>query len=154
MSSTTRPQIGGIHHLKLPVTDVARSVEWYTEVMGGKRRPELDHVADGKLYAVILDVPGLPCHLEIRHDPQGAGGCQGFDPIVYRVLDRPALEDWAAFLDTHEVEHSPVLRGLIGWLMVFFDPDGISVRLYTDESHAFDLAGADVNSPWLARHRS
>jgi catechol 2,3-dioxygenase-like lactoylglutathione lyase family enzyme len=58
MSLPTRPEIGGIHHLKLPVTDLERSVRWYSDVLGARRLTELDHRRpDGALFAVILDVP-------------------------------------------------------------------------------------------------
>jgi hypothetical protein len=64
------PRLSGIHHLKVPVTDVERSARWYSQMLSGTRRPELDHrSADGQLYAIILEIPGLPCPLELRHDP-------------------------------------------------------------------------------------
>lgn len=61
MSSFANPAHGGIHHLELPVTDLARSTDWYRAVLGARRLPDLDHRrGDGTLFAVILDVPGSP----------------------------------------------------------------------------------------------
>ena len=34
MSATDPPVLAGIHHLKLPVTDLARSLEWYRSRLG------------------------------------------------------------------------------------------------------------------------
>ena len=34
MSAADAPVLAGIHHLKLPVTDLARSLEWYSSRLG------------------------------------------------------------------------------------------------------------------------
>src|SRR5690348_4158693 len=34
MSAADAPVLAGIHHLKLPVTDLARSLEWYRSRLG------------------------------------------------------------------------------------------------------------------------
>ena len=55
------PPLQGIHHLKLAVTDLDRSLHFYEASLGAKRIPQADHKreSDGSLYAYILDVPNL-----------------------------------------------------------------------------------------------
>jgi hypothetical protein len=33
--------------------------------------------------------------------------------------------------------------------LVFRDPDGLAIRLYTEEEHEWDATGAHPDSPWL-----
>jgi catechol 2,3-dioxygenase-like lactoylglutathione lyase family enzyme len=66
------PPLQGIHHLKLAVTDLQRSLRFYETLFGAKRIPRADHKheSDGSLYAFILDVPNLGTKLELRLHPE------------------------------------------------------------------------------------
>jgi catechol 2,3-dioxygenase-like lactoylglutathione lyase family enzyme len=69
VNTPQNPAHSGIHHIKLPVTDLERSAAFYGVVLGARRVTELDHRRpDGTLFAVILDVPGLAGRLELRLD--------------------------------------------------------------------------------------
>jgi catechol 2,3-dioxygenase-like lactoylglutathione lyase family enzyme len=139
----------GIHHLKFPVADLERSLAFYMRALGARRIEAWDHRhADGTLYAVILDVPGLGTHLELRLDPIQAARQAGFDPVTLAVPDRSALAAWIAHLDAAGIAHSPVLVAIQAWLVVFADPDGRRLRLYTQETHGRELP-PDEGSPWL-----
>jgi catechol 2,3-dioxygenase-like lactoylglutathione lyase family enzyme len=144
------PSLDGIHHLKIPVCDLARSVAWYELVLGARRQSQFDHHArSGEAYAAILDVPGLSFPVELCTAPHNARATAGFDPISFAIGDRADLQAWIAHLDRLGVDHSPQLRGVIGWLLVLRDPDGLAIRLYTREQHEFDEENADVASPWV-----
>ncbi|WP_267427104.1 VOC family protein [Methylobacterium sp. GC_Met_2] len=145
-----KPALHGIHHLKFPVVDLDRSLAFYERALGAVRVEAWDHrQADGSLYAVILDVPGLGTHLELRLNPDQAERQSGFDPVTLAVRDRSALVDWTAHLDSEGIERSPVLISIQAWLVVFADPDGRRLRLYTQETHGPELA-PDETSPWIA----
>jgi catechol 2,3-dioxygenase-like lactoylglutathione lyase family enzyme len=146
----TTPTIGGIHHLKLPVSDLAVSLAFYERVFGARRIPEADHRRqdDGSLYAYILIVPGLGTLLELRLHPVRARAHAGFDPIILSVADRAALQVWSDHLDALAIPHSPVITAIQAWLMVIEDPDGHRLRLYTDEKHGPEHA-PDEDSPWI-----
>ena len=49
------PALAGVHHLKLPVTDLARSREWYHSRLGYELRAEM--VEQGQLMGLALGHP-------------------------------------------------------------------------------------------------
>jgi hypothetical protein len=85
------------------------------------------------------EVPGLgDTMLTLRVNPRAAEGCAGFDPVSFGVRDREHVEAWAAHLDDLGVRHSPVIDASIGWLLVFDDPDGLQLHLYSWARHGLD----------------
>jgi catechol 2,3-dioxygenase-like lactoylglutathione lyase family enzyme len=144
------PTIAGIHHTKVPVSDLERSLRWYEQVFDARHQPELDHATNGDVWASVLHVPGLAFPLMLIVTPKKAAAMSGFDPANYSIESRAELQEWIQHLDVVGIEHSSELRGYIGWLLVFRDPDGLAIRLYTKERHPFGEENADVDSPWVA----
>lgn len=144
------PPLQGIHHLKLAVTDLDRSLHFYETSLGAKRIPQADHKreSDGALYAYILDVPNLGSKLELRLNPVQAQKHRHFDPVTIAVKDRAALEQWQSYLDEQKIPHSPILKAIQAWLIVTEDPDGNRLRLYTLETHGHDIK-PDEDDAWL-----
>jgi catechol 2,3-dioxygenase-like lactoylglutathione lyase family enzyme len=135
------PALAGLHHLKFAVSDLDASLAFYEAALGARRIAAFDHRRhDGTVYAVILDVPGLGTYLELRQDRDAAAAQAGFDPVTFAVRTRSDLDLWASHLDRRGIEHSPTLTGLLGWLLVFDDPDGRRLRFYTREVHGPELA--------------
>jgi catechol 2,3-dioxygenase-like lactoylglutathione lyase family enzyme len=132
------PVLAGVHHIKLPVTDLARSVDWYAKVFGfavSMEFPDADRVVRG----VAGEVPGLGrTQLTLRENRTAAEGSAGFDPVSFAVDGRADIEAWAAHLDTLGIGHSPVIEASVGWLLVFDDPDGIALHLYSWAGHGLD----------------
>ncbi|MEU9005481.1 antibiotic biosynthesis monooxygenase [Streptomyces sp. NPDC048551] len=150
-SATPAPIPAGIHHVKLPVTDLERSARWYGAVLGARRLTELDHRRpDGTLFAVILDVPGLGTRLELRLDPSTSTALEGYDFLTLAVEDRSALDRWITHLDALDILHSPPVVALAGWLLVVPDPDGQRLRFYTTTHHGLDASRVEYDSPWLS----
>ncbi|MPZ00135.1 MAG: VOC family protein [Actinophytocola sp.] len=132
------PQLAGIHHVKIPVTDLPRSLAWYQRVFGFRATHEFPE-ADGVIRGVAGVLPGLgDTMVAFRVNTDAAAGCKGFDPVGFAVADRADLVAWAAHLDTLNVPHSPVIEASIGWLLVFNDPDGLEMHLYTWARHGID----------------
>jgi len=134
---TTR-ELAGVHHVKIPVTDLARSLDWYRQVFG--LRPTMAFPeADGVVRGFVGEVPGLtPVALAFRVNPEAAAGNRGFDPVSFGVGTREDLETWVLHLDDLGIKHSPVIEASIGWLLVFDDPDGLTLHLYTWAEHGID----------------
>ena len=53
-----------------------------------------------------------------------------FDPVVFAVDDRGAVDAWAAHLSELGVPNQ-VVEATIGWMVLFHDPDGLEFRLYS-----------------------
>ena len=134
---TTR-ELAGIHHVKIPVTDLARSLHWYHQVFG--LRPTMEfRDADGVVRGFVGEIPGLsPALATFRVNPAAVEGNRGFDPVSFAVRTRDDLETWARHLDSLDVKHSPVIEASAGWLLVFDDPDGLTLHLYTWAEHGID----------------
>lgn len=146
----SQPSLVGIHHLKFAVSDLDVSLDWWERAFGGKRQVHWDHaLPDGRIFAYMMLVPGLDAPVELRLAP-GSAEVAGFDSIVFAVETMADLEEWAAHLRSVGIDNSGVIRGFIGWLLVAHDPDGNSLRLYSNETHPWDAAGADIDNPWVA----
>lgn len=144
-----RPEFLSIHHLKFAVSDLDRSLTFYSRILGARRLTELDHVtADGQLFALILEVPKLGAALQLRLSAEHAAKQKGFDPLTLAVEGRADLQKWVEYLDTEQVAHSPILTAYVGWLLAFEDPDGRRIRLYTHERHGPELTPS-TDARWL-----
>jgi catechol 2,3-dioxygenase-like lactoylglutathione lyase family enzyme len=131
-------ELAGIHHVKIPVTDLSRSLRWYREVFG--LRPTVEfRDADGVVRGLSGEMPGLgPTLAALRVNPAAVEGSRGFDPVSFAVRTRDDLAAWAAHLDSLEVKRSPLIEASLGWLLVFDDPDGLTLHLYTWAEHGID----------------
>jgi catechol 2,3-dioxygenase-like lactoylglutathione lyase family enzyme len=122
--------VSGIHHVKLPVSDVAASRAWYERVLGFA--VEIEFVEDGVVRGVALGRDGVA--LALRHDPERAKALSGFDVLALLVPAREQVGDWKARLDEAGEPHGGIVTGHGGGsvLVGLHDPDGIEIRLYAD----------------------
>lgn len=124
------PRLDGIHHLKLPVADVQRSLTWYRRHLGYE--PLMEFVEDGVLMGIALRHPDGGPDLALRHDPQRAAAAAGFDYFAIGVPGKDAIDALAAHLTESGVRHAGVDRTPVGWVLRgTVDPDGHDVRFYT-----------------------
>ncbi|MFI9592819.1 VOC family protein [Nonomuraea sp. NPDC052265] len=122
--------LNGFHHVKLPVSNVHKSLEWYRRVLG--LRVAIEFVEDGVLRGVALSDAEQTMMIALREEPERAGGWSGFDPVALAVPTLEALHAWSDHLDALGVGHSGIAEGSVGWLIGgLLDPDGIEIRLYT-----------------------
>jgi catechol 2,3-dioxygenase-like lactoylglutathione lyase family enzyme len=133
-------ELAGVHHVKMPVTDLAQSLHWYRQVFG--LRPTIEFPdADGVVRGFSGEIPGLlPTLVSFRVNPAAVEGCRGFDPVSFAVQSRDDLERWVEHLDSLDVKHSPIVEASIGWLLIFDDPDGLTLHLYTWAEHGIDVS--------------
>jgi catechol 2,3-dioxygenase-like lactoylglutathione lyase family enzyme len=129
-AANTSPSILGIHHLKIYVSSLQQSLQFYETVFNGKQIPELDHTKDdGTIFAHILSIPAWQGHIELRLDAQTAQKTKGLNVIT---LAADNLERWIDHLDALKVSHSRIIQGLAGTVLVLEDPDGYRIQLYQD----------------------
>ncbi len=124
--------ISGVHHVKLPVSDVRRSRAWYEQVLGFAS--VLEFVEDGELRGVALRREGCPADIALRQDPARARALSGFDALALLVPTRDDVRRWEAALDRLGQSHGGLVTGHEGGtvLVGLRDPDGIEIRLYAD----------------------
>lgn len=129
------PRLDGIHHVKLPVRDLARSRAWYESRLG--YQTEAEFVEQGKLMGIAMRHPNGGPGFALRLDPARAEAAAGFDYFAIGVPSREAIEDLAARLTSLGEQHAGVHYATIGWILPqLHDPDGHEVRFYTTVHHS------------------
>ena len=123
--------LSGFHHVKLPVSDVDRSRQWYQRTLG--LVTDIEFVEDGVLMGVALR-GSSGTSIALRHDPERAEAMSGFDALALAVPSREEIPRWQARLDELGEPHRGVVTGHRGGsvLVGLHDPDGIEIRLYAD----------------------
>jgi catechol 2,3-dioxygenase-like lactoylglutathione lyase family enzyme len=127
---TDVPLLDGIHHLKLPVSDLQRSFTWYHDRLGYVVLQEF--VEDDVLMGLAMRHPNGGPDLAIRLDPGRARVAAGFDYFAIGVPGKTAIDALAARFTERAEAHAGVHRTPIGWVLPgVHDPDGHEVRFYT-----------------------
>lgn len=126
------PDLAPIHHVKIPVSDVRASTEWYCRVLG--LDVAIEFTEDGMVRGVALGGSDGTTPIALRHDPQRAAALAGFDLVALGVPTRDGIQAWADHLDALGQDHGGVVTGHRGGavLVGLHDPDGIELRLYAD----------------------
>lgn len=128
------PVLDGIHHIKIPVTDLDRSRSWYESRLG--YRLEIEFVEQGLVKGVALVHPAGGPHIALRLDPERSAGLADFDFFSIGVPDKTSIESLAAHLTDLGEDHAGVHLAGVGWILPdLHDPDGHEVRFYTTERH-------------------
>jgi catechol 2,3-dioxygenase-like lactoylglutathione lyase family enzyme len=142
------PTLDGIHHLKLPVADLDRSLAWYQTRLGYQLQAEF--IEGGTRMGLGLRHPNGGPLLALRLDPERAEAAAGFDYFALGVPDKAAIEALARRLTDLGDDHAGVQHATLGWILpMVHDPDGHEVRFYTTVHHT-DLtpgAVASVHDP-------
>jgi catechol 2,3-dioxygenase-like lactoylglutathione lyase family enzyme len=129
------PQLDGIHHVKLPVRDLARSRAWYESRLG--YQAAIEFVEQGKLTGIVMRHANGGPQFGLRLDPARAEAAAGFDYFAIGVPSKEAIEDLATWLTSLGEQHAGVHFATIGWILPeLHDPDGHEVRFYTTTHHS------------------
>lgn len=137
---TQVPQLDGVHHLKLPVSDLGRSSQWYQSRLGYGVAMEFRE--DGKVMGLALHHPAGGPRLALRLDPDKAADSSGFDYFSIGVPTKAAMDELSARLTQLGDAHAGVQVASLGWILPgLSDPDGHEIRFYTTESHKTAPAG-------------
>jgi catechol 2,3-dioxygenase-like lactoylglutathione lyase family enzyme len=148
VDASDAPSLAGIHHLKLPVTDLARSREWYQSRLG--YQVVMEFVEQGRLMGYALFHPNGGPPLALRLDPERARAAAGFDYFSIGAPDKDAIDRLAGRLTALGDQHAGVHQASMGWILPeLHDPDGHEVRFYTIQHHTEPGADAvtTINDP-------
>jgi len=129
------PTISAIHHIALTVSDLERSVAWYTEVLGLTNLTNEIH-PDGSGHAVVLGTCDwslcVGLHTHTTNDGEAfAERRTGLDHVSFLVPSRAELDAWQARLTDLGVPRSAVADRDGYSVLVFRDPDNIQLELIT-----------------------
>lgn len=126
------PLLAGIHHLKLPVSDLARSLAWYRSRLGYEQVMEV-HEGE-KVAGIIMNHPRGGPALGLWLDPERAKAAAGFDYFAFAVPHRTDLEDLAERLTALGEIHPGVHPGAVGSVLPHVkDPDAHELRFQSDD---------------------
>ena len=124
-----------IKHVKLPVSDLARSASWYRELFDLDLVAE--YVADGELHGVSLvdRDAGIEISLRQREFCAGRPDLAGFDVFALGAPTEQLLDEVVERCDRLGIAHTEVWRFPgYGAGMDIPDPDGIPVRIVWPDS--------------------
>ena len=126
------PKTIGTHHLRLTVSDLERSLRFYTEVLGFELMvrygPNSLFLHDGTIGLGL----NTPWH-DISEDERRFDEARvGLDHIGFKVASADQVQKAAEHLDACGIAHSEVKPGRIAGsvLVAFRDPDNIQLEYY------------------------
>jgi glyoxylase I family protein len=126
-----------VAHIRLTVTDIARSREFYESVFGWPVAVELPDEADdatrermGFLFGgVIYDIGTALVGLRPVADDRFDSDRVGLDHLCLRVASKADLDAAAAHLDDLGIDHEPIKDIGQAYILEFRDPDHIALEL-------------------------
>lgn len=138
--------VGPIHHLRMTVTDVDRSREFYTSVLGFQVAAQMPESTDDPLLAglakalmggVVLQNGPVLFGLRPGGENHIAAGDRfdehrvGLDHLSFSVPSRADLDAAARLLDERGVPHGEIvdLPAFGIYVLAFRDPDNIQLEL-------------------------
>jgi glyoxylase I family protein len=122
-----------ISHAAVTVSDLARSTQWYTTLIGSD--PVLDEdEAKGSYHHTVWVLPGGQLFgIHVHQSPGNApfdATSVGLDHLAFGCATRGELEGWAARLDELGISHSEIDDQHYGSGLSFRDPDGIALEFF------------------------
>lgn len=115
MTESNAPALAGIHHLKLPVTNLATALEWYRSHLG--YQVEMEFVEKGELMGYAMAHPNGGPRFGLRLDPERARAAAGFDYLCFGVPGKAAVDDLASRLTAQNETRVGVHWATIGWIL-------------------------------------
>lgn len=126
------PELTGVDHAGLSVTDLDRSERFYTEVLG------LLRLADFGTVRILLHRPTSFLLALVRHDAAHGNRFSelytGLDHLGFGVPSREELVAWERRLEALGVEYTPIRDMEFGAHLNFRDPDHIALELSTSNA--------------------
>jgi glyoxylase I family protein len=131
------PDFPSITHLAVTVTDLDRSVRWYSKLFGADPVLDEDETVGNFHHTVYLigggQLFGLHTHPHTLDDTFDEHR-SGLDHVSFACSDHGELEQWAARLDELGIPHGDIVDASYGSGVSFRDPDGIALEFFAPPS--------------------
>jgi catechol 2,3-dioxygenase-like lactoylglutathione lyase family enzyme len=130
------PELNGIHHIALTVSDAEASATFYSQLLGLDVAFRID---DDTLCARILAGDGFLFAVRHykRHDKDRFSEFRtGIDHMAFGVRDRDTLAAFEKRLEELGTTYTPTAETPFGPVVVFRDPDGIQIEFFVTETGA------------------
>jgi catechol-2,3-dioxygenase len=127
------PTFSGFSHIALTVSDVERSKQWYTDVLGWQ--PLMEGTDDNGIRFAFGVLSGGQVGVGLRQ-PQDADRepfsyrRTGLDHVSFTVGSRAELDDWERHLADSGVTVSSIVEAPYGSVLSFKDPDGVALEAF------------------------
>lgn len=131
------PQTFGLHHVTNICTDMAKTREFYEEVLGFHTVKRTENYDDpGTLHYYFSPTPEGEPGTVISYfeypESQGVPGGGASHHFALGVEDEDALRAWQARIREHGVRVSPVMDRTYFKSIYTSDPDGLTIEFATD----------------------
>ena len=129
MSLSESRALTGVHHVRLPVRDLARSYEFWRDVLGYER--DFDFAGPEGPRGWALKHPGGGPDIVLWHDPEKARATSGFPWFSIGLPSGQDVENLAQELDRQGIPHGGVQDAIVETKLPFVnDPDGHLIGFY------------------------
>ncbi|WP_329059229.1 VOC family protein [Amycolatopsis sp. NBC_01480] len=124
----------GLQHVAITVSDLPRSIEWYTKLFGAG--PVLDEDEEGgEFHHTVFELGGgmlfgLHTHLGKETRDRADERRTGLDHVGFAVGSQAELAEWAGRLDELGIRHGGVKKAHYGSGVSFRDPDNIPLEFF------------------------
>jgi glyoxylase I family protein len=141
------PQLLGISHIDLTVSDCDRSAMWWQDVMGFTL---VNRVRQETYECRSLIHPSGVAVTVMTHDGTAEAGPfderrVGLDHLAFQITDPAELKQWAIHLDELGVPNTGIIDTGYGPTLVFRDPDNMQLEFYVHQNPA-DLTLTEADS--------
>jgi len=127
------PEFRSITHVAVTVTDLERSVRWYSTLFDSEPVLDEDEQIGAFHHAVFLLAGGQLFGLHTHPQPAADRFDEhrtGLDHVAFACPDRDELKARAARLEELGIEHGPIVDAHYGSGVSFRDPDGIALEFF------------------------
>jgi len=132
----TAPEVQGVHHITLTVSDIERSAAWYEALLGPAQRTSRTGDTWSRIRMAWPSglIIGVTSHVGTETADAFGEARIGLDHIGLACSSEADVRAWAARCDALGVAHGPVEDVPYGWAVTARDPDGIPVEFFCSKS--------------------
>jgi catechol 2,3-dioxygenase-like lactoylglutathione lyase family enzyme len=133
-NGATPPPIVGLHHLRIPVSDVLVCRDWYIGTLGF--RPVLVEEDEDSVTGAVIEHPSGVI-IGLHRAPELARSLRGF-AVMGLAVD--SVDEWASHLEALAVPYHAFEDSHLGRCLAVEDPDGVVIELHTPDQPSVDEA--------------